>query len=292
MARGSQGGRIGVGRADRDAILRALLADPGSPDADGRRGAGRRRGRGTRVRARVRGVRGASRGSGRRRWRRARGRADPRGAPKARRVAARRRTRRPGFSSASTPPSTPRRGPRGAGGGRPPPSTSTEAVRRAPCRGARRAPAQITSARRRGDTRRGGESGCRRLRSTLGIDAERNLQPKDARVCQTGRPALAWTRERFRESRVESGVSKLARGRRYPTTRGRDARVTFAGIMADTPYVSEFRRRTHRLPRARVLDARRRWRNRESSTAPAPGPSADAQFQRPKVASSTHPPPR
>ena len=229
----------------------------------------------------------------RRRWRRARGRADPRGAPKARRVAARRRTRRPGFSSASTPPSTPRGGPRGAGGGRPPPSTSTEAVRRAPCRGARRAPAQITSARRRGDTRRGGESGCRRLRSTLGIDAERNLQPKDARVCQTGRPALAWTRERFRESRVESGVSKLARGRRYPTTRGRDARVTFAGIMADTQYVSEIRRRTHRLPRARVLDARRRWRNRESSTAPAPGPSsADAQFQRPKVASSTHPPPR
>ena len=40
----------------------------------------------------------------------------------------------------------------------------------------------------------------------------------------------------------------MARGRRYPTTRGRDARVTFAGIMADTPYVSEFRRRTHRLP--------------------------------------------
>ena len=121
----------------------------------------------------------------------------------------------------------------------------------------------------------------------------RNLQLGDARQSQTGgRPVLAWTRERFRESRVESGVSKLARGRRYPNTRGRDARVTFAGIMADTPYVSEFRRRTLRLPRARVLDARRRWRNRESSTAPAPGPSADAQFQRPKVASSTHPPPR
>ena len=238
-------------------------------------------------------VRGASRGSG-----------------SSEAVAARARTRRPARSAEGAPgrgeeedassgiferihPAVDAaRRPRGAGGGRPPPSTSTEAVRRAPCRGARRAPAQITSARRRGDTRRGGESGCRRLRSTLGIDAERNLQPKDARVCQTGRPALAWTRERFRESRVESGVSKLARGRRYPTTRGRDARVTFAGIMADTPYVSEFRRRTHRLPRARVLDARRRWRNRESSTAPAPGPSADAQFQRPKVASSTHPPPR
>ena len=173
LARGSQGGRIGVGRADRDAILRALLAAPGSTDADGRRGRGGEGG-GGRASALASGdVRGASRGSG-----------------SSEAVAARARTRRPARSAEGAPgrgeeedassgmfervhPAVDAaRRPRGAGGGRPPPSTSTEAVRRAPCRGARRAPAQITSARRKGDTRRGGESGCRRLRSTLGIDAE------------------------------------------------------------------------------------------------------------------------
>ena len=218
----------------------------------------------------------------------ARARTPTRAERERRRVAARRRTRRPGYERIHPAVDAARRAARREG--------ATAALHQhrggAACAMPRSAPSPGAdySARRRGDTRRGGESGCRRLRSTLGIDAERNLQPKDARVCQTGRPALAWTRERFRESRVESGVSKLARGRRYPTTRGRDARVTFAGIMADTPYVSEFRRRTHRLPRARVLDARRRWRNRESSTAPAPGPwlTHNSNGRR----SRRHPPPR
>lgn len=56
LARGLQGERrVGVGRADRDAILGALLAAPGSADVDGRRGAGGRGGLWFRVRARVHG---------------------------------------------------------------------------------------------------------------------------------------------------------------------------------------------------------------------------------------------
>ena len=270
LARGSQGGRIVVGRADRDAILRALLAAPGSTDADGRRGAGRRGGRGDarpRSRPGTFGERREVRGR-RRRWRRARGRAPTR-AERRRRAGSRRGGGRVVRDVRARPPRRRRRA-----AGRAAREGATAALHQhrggAACAMPRSAPspgADHFCPPKGGHSTRWGE-----WVPPTALDSRnrrRNLQLGDARQSQTGgRPVLAWTRERFRESRVESGVSKLARGRRYPNTRGRDARVTFAGIMADTPYVSEFRRRTLRLPRARVLDARRRWRKSRKFDGP------------------------